>query len=203
MFPVHSRNHDHYWFDTQYRTVRQPVFTPYLFGFQYIDVLRGMPRVQRSVVHLIPHWVSGWGLAGIALPAAFFPASTAGSNNNFAAVPSLGLGCGWAVAQSEAPAGTKLCVLTVRLPRRCSRLRFRRRFRFGWRGLFGGRFRTLLGSSGSGRLVRLILVGEDRSYPLERFQIGKICVESLVSSAYSASILALRAWSCPLIRLIS
>jgi hypothetical protein len=66
MFPVHSRNHDHYRFDAQYRAIRQPVFTPHLFGFQYIDVLRGVPRVQRSVVHLIPHWVSGWGPAGIA-----------------------------------------------------------------------------------------------------------------------------------------
>jgi len=56
-------------------------------------------------------------------------------------------------------------------------MRFRCRFGFALGALFGGGFRTLFG--GVGRCIRLIFQSQDRSYPLQRLEVGKVCVKCL------------------------
>src|SRR6516162_2704894 len=201
MFPVHSCHHDHYRFDAQYRAVCQPVLTPHLFGFQHIDVLRGVPRVQRSVVHLIPRSVSGWGPAGT-YSRRHSSVSTLDSNKSSAAAR---------YSASAATAG------------RSRRARRQREPNFASGPLAspapvagvasdaasasaGGASST--GGSGFSSGVAaassaLYLSAKTAATRSRVSRSAKSASRPFVSSAYFASILALRAWSCPLIRLMS
>jgi len=83
----------------------------------------------------------------------------------------------WAVTQSEAPSRAEFCVCAVCLARGRCKWRFRHRLSFDRGTLFCGGFRALFGSVD--RFVRLVLDCKDRRYPLERFQVGKVCVKCL------------------------